>query len=167
MGCKLHLTRHFLKTVLWARPGAGDERVMVWLFTLPFLRQAVISTVWGRRHFNRRRLRWLLLALFSPHAARLHTALVMVAASAVLGRDGQSQPGPAPDAGGLAVRGGFAALHPRAWSRRAADPLPAQEHHILEQAKAQPAIPIKVLNQQWKEAEPNLPALSVRRAWQR
>jgi transposase InsO family protein len=45
---------------------------------------------------------------------------------------------------------------------------PEQERHILEQVKAHPAIPVKVLYRQWREADPKLPALSaVYRALQR
>jgi len=67
-------------------------------------------------------------------------------------------------------RGGFAALHPKGRSDRGVPRVltPEQERHILEQVKAYPAIPVKVLYRQWKEADPKLPAISaVYRALQR
>ena len=103
----------------------------------------------------------------------LQTALVTVAASAVLERDGQSRPVPRrtlEDWWYAYQRGGFAALHPKARSDRGVPRVltPDQERHILEQVKAHPAIAVKVLYRQWKEADPKLPALSaVYRALQR
>ena len=84
----------------------------------------------------------------------LKTALVTVASSAgLVGPDGASQP--------VAVRtledwwyaherGGFAALHPKARSDRGVPrKLTAeQEQLVVAQAKATPAIPIKVLYRQ-------------------
>jgi transposase len=103
----------------------------------------------------------------------LQTALDTVASSAVLERDGQSRPVPRrtlEDWWYAYQRGGFAALHPKARSDRGVPRVltPEQERHILEQVKAHPAIPVKVLYRQWKEADPKLPALSaVYRALQR
>ena len=96
----------------------------------------------------------------------LQTALVTVAASAVLERDGQSRPVPRrtlEDWWYAYQRGGFAALHPKARSDRGVPRVltPDQERHILEQVKAHPAIAVKVLYRQWKEADPKLPALSA------
>lgn len=67
-------------------------------------------------------------------------------------------------------RGGFAALHPKGRSDRGVPRVltPEQERHILEQVKAYPAIPIKVLYRQWRQSDPKLPAISaVYRALQR
>jgi putative transposase len=67
-------------------------------------------------------------------------------------------------------RGGFAALHPKGRSDRGVPRVltPEQERHILEQVKAYPAIAVKVLYRQWKEADLKLPAISaVYRALQR
>jgi transposase InsO family protein len=103
----------------------------------------------------------------------LQAALDTVASSAVLERDGQSRPVPRrtlEDWWYAYQRGGFAALHPKARSDRGVPRVltPDQERHILEQVKAHPAIPVKVLYRQWKEADPKLPALSaVYRALQR
>lgn len=103
----------------------------------------------------------------------LQTALVTVASSAVLEREGQSRPVPRrtlEDWWYAYQRGGFAALHPKARCDRGVPRVltPDQESHILEQVKAHPAIPVKVLYRQWKEADPKLPALSaVYRALQR
>jgi transposase InsO family protein len=103
----------------------------------------------------------------------LQAALDTVASSAVLERDGQSRPVPRrtlEDWWYAYQRGGFAALHPKARSDRGVPRVltPDQERHILEQVQAHPAIPVKVLYRQWKEADPKLPALSaVYRALQR
>jgi transposase InsO family protein len=58
-------------------------------------------------------------------------------------------------------RGGFAALHPKARSDRGVPRklTPELEALIIAQAKAQPAIPIKVLYRQWKQAHPTLPSV--------
>jgi transposase InsO family protein len=57
-------------------------------------------------------------------------------------------------------RGGFAALHPKRRSDRGLcrKLTPEVEQLIVAQAKAQPAIPIKVLYRQWKQQHPNLPS---------
>jgi len=95
----------------------------------------------------------------------LKIALETVASSSALtGSDGSSQP--------VAVRtledwwyahkgGGFAALHPRGRSDRGVPRklTPELEGLIIAQAKAQPAIPIKVLYRQWKQQHPNLPSV--------
>jgi putative transposase len=67
-------------------------------------------------------------------------------------------------------RGGFAALHPKGRRDRGVPRVltAEQERHLLEQVKAYPAIPVKVLYRQWKEADPAWPAISaVYRALQR
>ena len=103
----------------------------------------------------------------------LQAALDTVAASALIERDGQPHPVPRrtlEDWWYAHRRGGFAALHPKARSDRGIPRVltPEQERHLLEQVKAHPAIPVKVLYRQWKEADPKLPALSaVYRALQR
>jgi len=95
----------------------------------------------------------------------LKTALVTVASSSLLtGREGSRDP--------VAVRtledwwyahakGGFAALHPKARSDRGVPRklTPELEQLVVAQAKAQPAIPIKVLYRQWKQAHPTLPSV--------
>jgi len=59
------------------------------------------------------------------------------------------------------VRGGFAALHPKGRSDRGVPRklTPELEQLVVTQAKAQPAIPIKVLYRQWKQAHPALPSV--------
>jgi putative transposase len=67
-------------------------------------------------------------------------------------------------------RGGFAALHPKARSDRGVPRKlsPEHEHLIVAQARLHPAIPIKVLYRQWKQAHPTLPGLyTIYRALQR
>lgn len=95
----------------------------------------------------------------------LKTALVRVASSSRLtGREGSRD--------AVAVRtledwwyahakGGFAALHPKARSDRGMPRklTPELEQLVVAQAKAQPAIPIKVLYRQWKQAHPTLPSV--------
>ncbi len=95
----------------------------------------------------------------------LKIALETVASSSrVVGADGSSQP--------VAVRtledwwytherGGFAALHPKARCDRGVPRKlsPELEQLIVTQAKAQPAIPIKVLYRQWKQLHPTLPSV--------
>lgn len=58
-------------------------------------------------------------------------------------------------------RGGFAALHPKGRSDRGVPRklTPELEQLIVAQAKAQPAIPIKVFYRQWKQAHPTLPSV--------
>jgi len=58
-------------------------------------------------------------------------------------------------------RGGFAALHPKTRSDRGVPRklTPELEQLIVAQVKAQPAIPIKVLYRQWKQAHPTLPSV--------
>ena len=103
----------------------------------------------------------------------LNVALDTVAAGSVLELAGASRSVPRrtlEDWWYAYQRGGFAALHPKARSDRGVPRVltPEQERHILEQVKAQPAIPVKVLYRQWREADPKLPALSaVYRALQR
>ncbi len=103
----------------------------------------------------------------------LNVALDTVVAGSVLELEGASRPVPRrtlEDWWYAYQRGGFAALHPKARSDRGVPRVltPEQERHILEQVKAQPAIPVKVLYRQWREADPKLPALSaVYRALQR
>jgi putative transposase len=60
-------------------------------------------------------------------------------------------------------RGGFAALHPKGRSDRGVPRTlsPDLEELIAAQAKAQPAIPIKVLYRQWKQQHPTLPSIHV------
>ncbi|HEV8491193.1 MAG TPA: DDE-type integrase/transposase/recombinase [Candidatus Angelobacter sp.] len=95
----------------------------------------------------------------------LKSALERTASSSALaGTDGSSQP--------VAVRtledwwyahqrGGFAALHPKTRSDRGVPRklTPELEQLIVAQVKAQPAIPIKVLYRQWKQAHPTLPSV--------
>jgi transposase InsO family protein len=67
-------------------------------------------------------------------------------------------------------RGGFAALHPKARSDRGVPRKlsPEHEHLIVAQARLHPAISIKVLYRQWKQAHPTLPGLyTIYRALQR
>lgn len=96
----------------------------------------------------------------------LKVALDTVASSAVLELNGQSHPvarRTLEDWWYAYQRGGFAALHPKARSDRGVPrALTAQQRaHIIEQVKAYPAIPVKVLYRQWKEADPKLPAVSA------
>jgi putative transposase len=58
-------------------------------------------------------------------------------------------------------RGGFAALHPKGRSDRGVPRklTPELEQLIVAQAKAHPAIPIKVLYRQWKQQHPTLPSV--------
>ncbi len=95
----------------------------------------------------------------------LKVALETVASSALLtAADGTSQP--------VAVRtledwwytyerGGFAALHPKPRSDRGVPRKlsPEQEQLVVAQARAHPAIPIKVLYRQWKQQDPKLPSI--------
>jgi transposase InsO family protein len=103
----------------------------------------------------------------------LTAALDTVAASSVLELEGKVEPvarRTLEDWWYAYQRGGFAALHPKGRSDRGVPRVltPAQERHILEQVKAYPAIAIKVLYRQWKEADPKLPAISaIYRALQR
>jgi transposase InsO family protein len=59
------------------------------------------------------------------------------------------------------ARGGFAALHPKGRSDRGVPRklTPELEQLIVAQAKAHPAIPIKVLYRQWKQQHPTLPSI--------
>ena len=103
----------------------------------------------------------------------LKVALETVVSTSVLELDGGSKPVPRrtlEDWWYAYQRGGFAALHPKERSDRGVPRVLSaeQERHILEAVKAHPAIPIKVLYRQWKEADPKLPALSaIYRALQR
>ena len=103
----------------------------------------------------------------------LKMALDTVVSASMLELDGQSKPVPRrtlEDWWYAYQRGGFAALHPKARSDRGVPRVlsPEQERKILETVKAHPAIPVKVLYRHWKEADPQLPALSaVYRALQR
>jgi transposase InsO family protein len=103
----------------------------------------------------------------------LKVALDTVVTGSVLELEGASRPVPRrtlEDWWYAYQRGGFAALHPKARSDRGVPRVlsPEQERHILEQVKTHPAIPVKVLYRQWREADPKLPALSaVYRALQR
>lgn len=103
----------------------------------------------------------------------LQAALDTVASSAQLERDGQSRPvarRTLEDWWYAYQRGGFAALHPKGRSDRGVPRVltPEQERHILEQVKAHPGIPVKLLYRQWRQDDPQLPALSaVYRALQR
>jgi transposase InsO family protein len=103
----------------------------------------------------------------------LKVALDTVAASSVLELEGKVEPvarRTLEDWWYAYQRGGFAALHPKGRSDRGVPRVltPEQERHILEQVKAYPAIAIKVLYRQWKEADPKLPAISaIYRALQR
>jgi putative transposase len=58
-------------------------------------------------------------------------------------------------------RGGFGALHPKGRCDRGVPRKlkPELEALIVAQAKAQPAIPIKVLYRQWKQLHPSLPSI--------
>ena len=58
-------------------------------------------------------------------------------------------------------RGGCAALHPKARCDRGVPRklTPEQEQLIVAQARAHPAIPIKVLYRQWKQQDPKLPSV--------
>lgn len=103
----------------------------------------------------------------------LKVALETVASGPGLELDGSSRPVPRrtlEDWWYAYQHGGFAALHPKNRSDQGvARVLTAeQERHIIEQVKAHPAIPVKVLYRQWRQADPKLPALSaVYRALQR
>ena len=103
----------------------------------------------------------------------LNVALDTVVAGSVLELEGASRSVPRrtlEDWWYAYQHGGFAALHPKARSDRGVPRVltPEQERHILEQVRAHPAIPVKVLYRQWREADPKLPALSaVYRALQR
>jgi putative transposase len=59
--------------------------------------------------------------------------------------------------------GGFAALHPKPRADRGVPrTLTAEQQRLIaEQVKAHPAIAVKVLYRQWKEADPTLPAISA------
>lgn len=96
----------------------------------------------------------------------LKVALDTVASSSVLELEGQSHPvarRTLEDWWYAYQRGGFAALHPKARCDRGVPRALSSEQraHIIEQVKAYPAIPVKVLYRQWKEADPKLPALSA------
>lgn len=103
----------------------------------------------------------------------LKVALDTVSSECVLELHGRSRPVPPrtlEDWWYAYQHGGFAALHPKDRSDRGVSRklTPEQERHILEAVKAHPAIAVKVLYRQWKEADPLLPALSaVYRALQR
>jgi len=103
----------------------------------------------------------------------LKVALDTVSSGCVLELHGRSRPVPRrtlEDWWYAYQHGGFAALHPKDRSDRGVSRklTPEQERHILEAVKAHPAIAVKVLYRQWKEADPLLPALSaVYRALQR
>jgi transposase InsO family protein len=103
----------------------------------------------------------------------LNVALERVSSCSVLQLDGSTRAVPLrtlEDWWYAYQHGGFAALHPKSRCDRGVPRVLSaeQERLILESAKAHPAIPIKVLYRQWKEADPNLPALSaVYRALQR
>jgi putative transposase len=102
-----------------------------------------------------------LLAQHVPLKIALET---VASSSALTGPDGRTQ--------AVAVRtledwwyahqrGGFAALHPKDRSDRGVPRklTPELEQLIVAQAKAQPAIPIKVLYRHWKQAHPTLPSV--------
>jgi len=102
-----------------------------------------------------------LLAQQVPLKIALETA---ASSSSLLDADGSNQP--------VAVRtledwwyahqrGGFAALHPKGRSDRGVPRklTPEQEQLIVAQARAHPAIPIKVLYRQWKQQDPTLPSV--------
>jgi putative transposase len=112
--------------------------------------------------------RFSLISKVQEHLAQhvpLKIALETVASSSTLvGPEGSSQ--------AVAVRtledwwyaherGGFAALHPKGRSDRGVPRKlsPELEQLIVAQAKAQPAIPIKVLYRQWKQQHPTLPSV--------
>lgn len=103
----------------------------------------------------------------------LKVALDTVSSESVLEFNGQSRPVPRrtlEDWWYAYQHGGFAALHPKDRSDRGLSRklTPEQERHVVESVKAHPAIAVKVLYRQWKEADPTLPALSaVYRALQR
>jgi len=103
----------------------------------------------------------------------LRVALETVSSECLLELNGQSRPVPRrtlEDWWYAYQHGGFAALHPKVRSDRGLPRklTPEQERHVVESAKAHPAIAVKVLYRQWKEADPTLPALSaVYRALQR
>jgi transposase InsO family protein len=103
----------------------------------------------------------------------LKVALDTVSSDGRLELNGQSRPVPRrtlEDWWYAYQHGGFAALHPKDRSDRGLPRklTPEQERHLVESVKAHPAIAVKVLYRQWKEADPTLPALSaVYRALQR
>lgn len=103
----------------------------------------------------------------------LKVALETVASSAVLEIEGATEPvarRTLEDWWYAYQHGGFAALHPKARSDRGVPRAltPEQERHIVEGVKAHPGIGVKVLYRQWKEQDPQLPALSaIYRALQR
>ena len=103
----------------------------------------------------------------------LKVALETVSSSSVLQLDGSTRAVPLrtlEDWWYAYQHGGFAALHPKSRCDRGVPRVLSaeQERLILESVKAHPAIPIKVLYRQWKEADLKLPALSaVYRALQR
>jgi putative transposase len=103
----------------------------------------------------------------------LNVALDTVVSSSMLELDGCSKPVPRrtlEDWWYAHQRGGFAALHPKARSDRGVPRklTPEQERHVLESVKAYPAIAVKVLHRQWKQADPKLPGLNtIYRALQR
>ena len=103
----------------------------------------------------------------------LKVALETVASASVLEWDGQSQPvarRTLEDWWYCYRRGGFAALHPKPRADRGVPRVLSaeQEQRLVAAVQAQPAIAVKVLYRQWKEADPTLPALSaVYRALQR
>jgi hypothetical protein len=81
----------------------------------------------------------------------LNVALDTVVAGSVLELEGASRSVPRrtlEDWRYAYQRGGFAALHPKSRSNRGVPRVlsPEQERHILEQVKAHPAIPVKVLS---------------------
>jgi putative transposase len=97
----------------------------------------------------------------------LKTALETVASSSnLLTAEGSTQPVAVrtlEDWWYAHARGGFAALHPRGRSDRGVPRKlsPELEQMAVAQAKAQPAIPIKVLYRQWKQQYPSLPSIYV------
>lgn len=103
----------------------------------------------------------------------LQLALDTVASSAMLELEGRQKPvarRTLEDWWYAYERGGFAALHPKARADRgvARKLTPEQERQLIAQVQAHPAMAVKVLYRQWKQADPTWPALSaVYRALQR
>ena len=64
-------------------------------------------------------------------------------------------------------QGGFEALKPKPRSDRGKPRRlsPQQQQWILEQVRAFPGVPVKLLYRQWKQADPTLPALSAIYRW--
>jgi putative transposase len=103
----------------------------------------------------------------------LKVALDMVSSDCKLQLNGQPRPVPRrtlEDWWYAYQRNGFAALHPKDRSDRGLPRklTPEQERHVVESVKAYPAIAVKVLHRQWKEADPQMPGLNtIYRALQR